>query len=407
MIARLAACGIAAAVALLTACQPGGNTPSISDPPAAVGSGMPHLAPGPDGIAVLSWLEPDGDGHRLRFATLAGDEWRDAATVARGADWFVNWADFPSVEPIAGSRWAAHWLVKRPGGSYAYDVAIALSDDSGASWSPALTPHTDGTATEHGFVSLYPDGDAVGALWLDGREMTGHGGHDDHSEGAMTLRSVRIDKNDALDDGSVVDARVCDCCQTDVAVSDAGPVAVYRNRTDDEVRDTYIARRVDGQWRSGVAVANDNWTIDGCPVNGPAVATRGNAVAVAWYTEADERPRVQVALSQDGGASFAAPVIVDANDPVGRVDVAWLGDGSAVTSWIARGEGGVGTVMARALQPDGALADAHAVAGTDVARRSGFPQMLPYNQGLLFAWTDLAGDTQRVRATWVDADRLR
>ncbi|MEO0345775.1 MAG: hypothetical protein AAF229_05910 [Pseudomonadota bacterium] len=407
MISRLAACGVAASVAVLAACQPSNPTPTVSDPPAAAGSGMPHLAPGPDGSAVLSWLEPEGDGHRLRFATLADDQWRDAATVARGANWFVNWADFPSVEPIAGGRWAAHWLVKRPGGTYAYDVAVALSDDSGASWSPAFTPHTDGTATEHGFVSLYPDGDAVGALWLDGREMTGHSGHEDHGEGAMTLRSVRINADNALQDGGVVDARVCDCCQTDVAVSDSGVVAVYRNRTDDEVRDTFIARRVDGQWLPGAALADDNWTIDGCPVNGPAVATRGNSVAVAWYTEADDRARVQVALSRDGGASFAAPVVVDANDPVGRVDVAWLEDGSAVTSWIARGAGGAGTVMARALQPDGTLAHAQAVAGTDVARRSGFPQMLPYDTGLLFAWTDLAGDTQRVRATWINADTLR
>ncbi len=368
---------------------------------------MPHLAPGPDGSAVLSWLEPDGGGHRLRFARLVDDQWREATTVARGADWFVNWADFPSVEPIAGNRWAAHWLVKRPGGTYAYDVAIALSEDRGATWSPALTPHTDGTATEHGFVSLYPDGDTVGALWLDGREMTGHGGHADHGEGAMTLRSVRIDEGNALQDGGVVDARVCDCCQTDVAVSAAGLIAVYRNRTEDEVRDTYIARQVDGQWLPGVAVADDNWTIDGCPVNGPAVATRGEAVAVAWYTQGDDRARVQVALSRDAGASFAAPVVIDANDPVGRVDVAWLEDGSTVTSWIARGERGVGTVMARALRPNGTLADAHAIAGTDVARRSGFPQMLHYGTGLLFAWTDLADDTQRVRATWVDGDALR
>ncbi|MEO0616972.1 MAG: hypothetical protein AAFY69_12650 [Pseudomonadota bacterium] len=404
MIARLAACGIATAAVALSACKPGNHTPNIGDPPAASGSGMPHLATGPDGSAVLSWVEPDGEGHKLRFATLADDQWRNETTVARGTGWFVNWADFPSVEPIAGDRWAAHWLVKRPGGTYAYDVAVALSDDSGASWSPAITPHTDGTATEHGFVTLYPDGEQVGVLWLDGREMTAESGH---GSGPMTLRSVRVDGDGALHGEQVVDGRVCDCCQTDVTIGGAGLVAVYRDRSDDEIRDIYVARSLAGRWQPGVAVARDGWRIPGCPVNGPAVAALGDRVAVAWFTGADDQARVKLAVSTDAGETFGTPVIIDDGAPVGRVDVAVLDDGSVVTSWMAPSEGGAGAVMARLLGPDGALSDARVVAGAELARRAGFPQMLRYDTGLLFAWTDLAGGAQRVRATWVDPGTLR
>ncbi|MEO1595832.1 MAG: sialidase family protein [Pseudomonadota bacterium] len=404
MISRRAVCAIAAAATALAACQPGNNTPNISDPPAAAGSGMPHLAPGADGSAVLSWLEPDGNGHRLRFATLADDDWREAATVARGENWFVNWADFPSVAPIAGDFWAAHWLVKRPGGTYAYDVAVALSDDRGATWSPALTPHTDGTATEHGFVSLYPDGDAVGALWLDGREMMAESGH---GSGPMTLRSAQIDGDGALRQENVVDGKVCDCCQTDVAVGGAGLVAAYRDRSDDEIRDIYVARSIGGRWQPGSPVARDNWRIPGCPVNGPAIAAAGDRVAVAWFTGANDQARVKVAMSTDGGETFGAPVIIDDDAPVGRVDVVLLDDGSVVTSWMAPSEGSAGAVMARLVRSDGTLTDPKIVAGATLARRAGFPQMLRYKSGLLFAWTDLTGDRQRVRATWVDADTLR
>lgn len=365
---------------------------------------MPHLAPGPDGSAVLSWLEPEGHGHTLRFATLADDQWRDVTTVARGENWFVNWADFPSVEPISGNRWAAHWLVKRPGGTYAYDVAVALSADSGASWSAPITPHTDGTATEHGFVSLYPDGDNVGALWLDGREMTTEAGH---GSGPMTLRSVQIDGDGALQDGRVVDERVCDCCQTDVAIGGAGPIAVYRDRSNEEIRDIYIAKSVGGRWQSGESVARDDWRIPGCPVNGPAVAAMDDRVAVAWFTGANNQGRVKVAISTDGGETFGAPVIIDDSAPVGRVDVTLLDDGSVVTSWMAPRDGGAGAVMARLLLPNNTLKRARVITGTKLARRSGFPQMLRYQSGLLFAWTDLSGDTQRVRATWVDGDALR
>ena len=86
----------------------------------------------------------------------------------------MNLADFPSVVPITDELWAAHWLVKRPGGIYSYDIAIAVSTDSGQSWGKPFTPHALGTRTEHGFVSLFPWRQAIGALWLDGRRRSGN-----------------------------------------------------------------------------------------------------------------------------------------------------------------------------------------------------------------------------------------
>jgi hypothetical protein len=116
--------------------------------------------------------------------------------VARGEAWFVNWADFPSVVPIADRLWAAHWLARRPEGGYAYDVAMALSSDAGARWGATLSPHTDGTPTEHGFVTLFPWQGGVGAVWLDGRNMqpgeAGDLADHGHGEGGMTLRSVQL-----------------------------------------------------------------------------------------------------------------------------------------------------------------------------------------------------------------------
>ena len=52
-------------------------------------------------------------------------------------------------------------------------------------------------------------GAGVGALWLDGRNMTAHGG-------GMTLRSAVIDAEGELHarptSEGLVDPRVCDCC---------------------------------------------------------------------------------------------------------------------------------------------------------------------------------------------------
>ena len=49
-----------------------------------------------------------------------------------------------------------------------------------------------------------------------------------------------------------------------------GPVAVYRDRSPEEIRDISVVRLVDGVWTEPAPVHADNWMIEGCPVNGPA-----------------------------------------------------------------------------------------------------------------------------------------
>src|SRR5918992_979802 len=81
--------------------------------PAGGGSGEPNLASGPDGRIYLSWLEPvDDSTHALRFSTLVGSRWSPPRTITQRPDFFVNWADFPSVVALSEQRLAAHWLQK-------------------------------------------------------------------------------------------------------------------------------------------------------------------------------------------------------------------------------------------------------------------------------------------------------
>jgi hypothetical protein len=259
------------------------------------------LSAGPDDELILSWLQLQDDTATLRYARFTDGAWARASNVVESGNMFINWADLPSVVPLGNGHLAAHWLVTNGVHSHAYNIAVAESPDAGLSWSRPITPHTDGTDTEHGFVSIYPSGANAGLLWLDGRKMV-NDVTDDPVASGMTLRS-----ND-----QVVDELVCDCCQTDVAVAASGPIAVYRDRSVDEIRDIFVARRIDGHWQAGVPVADDNWRIDGCPVNGPSITAHGERVAVAWFTAAVE-PLVRVAVSTDSGASFSAPVEVVAS----------------------------------------------------------------------------------------------
>lgn len=383
--------------------------------PAAPGSEEPYLSSFGDEM-LLSWLVPvpvagEGDGgartYELRVSSLQEDEWSAPRSVAASDRFFVNWADFPSVE-VFGETWVAHWLVRGDAGGYDYGVRLAHSTDRGATWSEPWIPHGDDTPTEHGFVTLFPTApDAageVGALWLDGRRYArGPAGGPPTEE--MGLRYRSFEPGGERGPERLLDERVCDCCQTDAALTPSGPVVVYRDRSTDEIRDVYLSRLVDGRWTDGRPVHRDGWHIAACPVNGPAVAAGEASTAVAWFTGADGSPRVQVAFSRDDGATFGTPVRVDDGAPGGRVDVVALDDGSAVVSWLERvGEEGA-EVRARRVWPDGTRSAHSTVARSEAARASGFPQMARTARGdLLFAWTDSRGETPRVR---VATSRLR
>lgn len=356
------------------------------------GGGMPHLSPSADGV-LLSWLAPESDDYVLRAVRWDTDGgFGEPVEVARGDDFFVNWADFPSVVEVAPGRWVAHWLQRGGQGTYDYGVRIATSSDAGASWSAPWTPHEDGTATEHGFVTVWPDGEGgFDVAWLDGRRYAA-GDHGPATE-EMTVRSRHVDADGEPDSEALVDPRSCDCCQTDVAHTAQGPVLFYRDRSADEVRDIYASRWTDGEWSEGRPVHRDGWVIPGCPVNGPAADGREEAVAVAWFSAAQDTARVQVAFSADAGASFGDAVRVDDGNPVGRTDVVLTADGSALVLWMEDTGNGRGELRLRRVEPGGGTGPSTTLAVTRSARAAGFPQMVPVaGNGLLLAWTESGPD---------------
>lgn len=357
--------------------------------PAGTGSGQPNLAVAPDGRVYLSWIERLGEGRfSLRFSALEKEKWSAPQVIAEGSNWFVNWADFPSMIALPDGSLAAHWLAKSGTGTFEYDVTISRSFDGGKTWGKPFVPHRDGVKAEHGFVSLFASKDGnLAAVWLDGREMKAdakdaHG----HGHGDMTLRSVKIKRDGTLTEDAVLDTRVCECCQTSAAMTAEGPVVVYRDRSEQEIRDISIVRLRDGQWSQPVSVFKDGWQINGCPVNGPSIAASGRRVAVAWFTGVNDKPRVKLAFSTDAGASFGEPITVDDGNPAGRVEALMLADGSALVCWLEKLPTG-GEVRMRRIKPDGKFDAAITVSATGAARSNGFPQMARAGNTLVFAWT--------------------
>ncbi len=377
--------------------EPAGlSAPRPITSPARAGSREPNLAALPDGRVVMSWLEPDvRERMALRCATYDGRQWSKPATIASGDSFFVNWADFPSVRALGGNRLAAHWLWRSGAGTYAYDVRISQSEDGGRTWSPPVTPHRDRSASEHGFVSLVADSGNALAVWLDGRKMEGH---DEDAPGPMpdmTLRAASVTRRGELRDEAELDARVCDCCQTAAVMTDRGILVAYRDRSPGEVRDIQVVRREGSTWSTPQVVHADNWHIEGCPVNGPALDAQRSHVAIAWYTAAADSPRVYVAFSEDAGNHFDPPTRIDDGSPIGRVHVALLADGSALATWL-EASGKDALVRARRIPVHGPPGRAITVARTSAARGSGCPRVVRHGDSIMFAWTE-PGTTPQVQ----------
>ncbi|NNF44131.1 MAG: exo-alpha-sialidase [Phycisphaerales bacterium] len=384
---------------------------TLTDPPAGPGALAPHLAPAPGG-PLLSWLEPVPDRpedgvYALRVSRFGEGGWSPPRTIVAGDRFFANWADVPMLAVTADDAWIASWLQRSGADTYAYDVVLARSRDEGQTWTRLGSPHDDGTETEHGFVSMVATEGGIRIVWLDGRAMATDATGAPRGSGDMTLRSTVIDSNTGPDIGrtDILDPRVCECCNTAAALTDRGPVVVYRDRGEDETRDISIVRRVDERWTTPVPVHRDGWRIAGCPVNGPAIAAREDRVVVAWYTGAPEAGAVRVAFSSDAGARFAAPVTVDDTWPTGRVGVHLEPNGDAVVSWLdAHAEGGA--IVARRVRPDGSQGPAITIAPTTLARAGGFPRLLALDdKRLLVVWTEV-GEVNRLRSAVLTSDRL-
>lgn len=218
----------------------------------------------------------------------------------------------------------------------------------------------------------------------------------------MTLRAATFDAAMRRSGEQEIDARVCDCCRTDVAVTARGPLLVYRGRSEAEVRDILATRMEGARWRTPSPVHADGWTMPACPVNGPAVAADGTAVVVGWYTAPDDVPQVRLAHSADAGDHFSAPVELDRGDAVqGRVDVA-IANGEAWALWLREDASGQSLWLSR-RSPD-LLREYERIEVAKLqgrGRGTGFPQ-LALRDGIAYVvWTDLVDGVAQLRGAQV------
>ncbi|MEC9274657.1 MAG: sialidase family protein [Candidatus Neomarinimicrobiota bacterium] len=363
-------------------------------PPISINSKYPNLTETDRGLAIV-WYEPIVEGHALKWSEFNGRSWSKPVIVTTGEEYFINWADFPSIFYNGKNHLVVHWLEKNGDGTYDYVVKVSQSFDRGRSWSRPIIPHKDNKLGEHGFVSFFnASNNKVGLVWLDGRNMMGeeHG----HGYGQMNLYSTTIDKNGILGEEILLDDRVCECCPTSAVNIENDILVAYRDRSLSEIRNINLVRWNNSSWQKPHSLHNDNWKIAGCPVNGPKLAVTGNNVAAVWYTSPNENPIIYISFSKDGGKKFNSPIRIDNGNPIGRVDCIWLDSDRVLVSWMEMGEKSTNVIFST-VYIENHKGSSKIVTQILPGRSSGHPVISRYRQNIFLAWTE----EDKIQSKWI------
>ena len=369
---------------LLIACK--NKTTEVKEIPFQFGinNAEPNLV-SQNGKLALSWINSiRGKEATLFYSQLENNSWKKPINITSGNNWFVNWADFPANATNGNLLLTSH-LQMSAQGTYTYDIVLNLRELNGKIIKKNFLLNTDKIKAEHGFVSIIPNKkDGFFITWLDGRNTVKK--MEDNHHKAMTIRVAEVSKEGVIYNETQLDERTCDCCQTSITMTNNGPVIVYRDRSNEEIRDIYIVRKVHGVWTKPLAVHNDNWKIAGCPVNGPKVVSNNNNVAVAWFSAANNTPTVKVAFSFDGGKNFKKPISISKFSVLGRVDVLFLNSNEVLVSYIEKDKKGT-FLKCKKITLKGIVSNEFIISEIGGNRGTGVPQLELFKNEIYAVWT--------------------
>ena len=338
-----------------------------------------------NGKLSLTWISSDEEMNAsLNFRQFKNKGWTSPIKLANGNDWFVNWADFPT-HAISGDKVLSSYLKKSDSGTYNYDVFLSLHKLSGEKVKEDFILNTDGFKAEHGFVTITSN-DSEGFLvtWLDGRNTVKK--DEDGNHKPMTIRFAEITNAGDIINETELDSSVCDCCQTSMTYTNKGPLVVYRDRSEEEVRDIYVTRNIDKVWEKPIPVHNDGWVIYGCPVNGPKVVSNSNNIAVSWFTVSDGIPKVNLSFSDSYGSSFGSPIKINDFNAIGRVDTAFLNKKEVIVSYMEGDDDGT-YLRIKKVSTDGTASKPITISKIDGGRGTGVPQLEILDDEIFIVWT--------------------
>lgn len=286
----------------------------------------PTLARGPDGQVWMLWHELAENGQvALRCAAFddRAGRWSKPSTVAVRTDWITQPDDPPALTAGSGGQLVAAASIKLS--ATTRQVLISRSSDHGRTWSTP-TPVTPAPATS-GFPAL--------TTLADQRTVIGWIGQSTPAT-APTLFARILEDSTAKPDTSISSAVNETSAPALTAFPDGSALISYRGRTADNIRDPYTARLTAAGWSQPRALNVDAWR-DAQPAGStPRIANDGGRVSAAWFTHADNQPRVLLTTSADAGTHFLLPMKADLGRSAGPVETVLLHDGAALVLWVEK-----------------------------------------------------------------------
>jgi hypothetical protein len=302
------------------------------------------------------------------------------------------------------------WTTKRPDGTA---LLTARSKDGGATFTPSAAVSGTPAPGNRGWHAIATDTKGeVRAIWLDHRELEAHDKHAASTHRDHTARSAGGSMHGEADGSTraqrsklyfsslerdakpqVVTGGVCYCCKTALAVDAGGRLfAAWRHVYAGNMRDIAFTVSADGgrTFAAPVRVSEDEWQLEGCPDDGPALSVDERGMAhVVWPTRIREKGAQTIglfhAMTSDGRRFTSRQRLETAGVPHHPQLVA-SGDGTVAVVWDESLEGRRQVVLASGKI--GAEARPHLKRAVLSADTSGsYPVLAHSGPTLVVAWT--------------------
>jgi hypothetical protein len=408
-----------AAVALMSAC--GRARPESVTLVGVPGQLNQHVSAASDGstLVALAWAASSESTGTNIFAAVSSDAGNSFSAPVRvnavegQAD--VNGEQPPRVtierSPDSGSSIVVLWTAKgREGTSLLY----ARSTDRGRTFGPTTSMPSVDAPGNRGWESMAAAGNGeVYALWLDHRDtaqaMSGHTHRHGADASAKTDGVARAQRSQLFVSSlngrlapRAITRGVCYCCKTALTIDDDGTIyAAWRHVYPANMRDIAFTRSRDGgnSFEEPVRISEDEWQLDGCPENGPALSVDASKrIHVLWPTLVrdgnHETLKLFHAFSSDG-RTFSPRAALPTSGPAYHPQLVIAADGSLFAAWDEVQSGTRRVRVARGHSDGrGGFGFSAVSLGDDVA--GSYPALAALEKQAILAWATRTDDESRI-----------
>lgn len=264
------------------------------------------------------------------------------------------------------------------------DIRFLRSTDGGLTFSAPVTVHAHREMTTHSFESMVVDrAGRIFVAWVDGRDADAAKARGERYAGSAIYYAVSEDGGARFKGDYKVADHSCECCRIGLALNPQGnPVALWRHVFAPNIRDHALAELTAGGVASPLVRASfDDWRVDACPHQGPALAYAADGLRhQVWFNGNEAGGGVQYATVNADGARPSPAILGSAQ--AAQADIAVQGRRVALV-W-KQFDAGSTAVLSR-LSDDGGLTWRQ----QELARSagdSGKPYLVTAPSGIVMVW---------------------